>query len=571
MIGISPTSRTETSKNRLLIVSSSPDRVLRELGTKEFTDISVYSTLEHVGERPALSMRFDAVLLDLSGDPVEGWVDAIRGAHGLLLPDGSLVLFIRHPESYEPRDPSWASALGAFALERAEVRGVFTVLSLKRGDVDLHDTGYRALGALWGIAQTRSDRYGGSPAAAEDGTASLDAPDGALANSLPEGTAHEGERGSVGQEASRRPADFKQVPYPSRPLAAGPMSRMISFWRRHKRIGLLVAASMLAVVTLAAFFHASESWIVVEIAALGLFTLSVLVLVYQRIRQVGSSVKKTNLLVRKLLNELGVVDRKQSTKLQQLQVEGAIGRAELAEIRESFITLRRDDVNAPRPATLDSVTQLLRIQYDQIQALMNLYALVDVTAAMPPLRGWMASPDVLLLMAQELLTRRPALVVECGSGSSTVWLAMVIKKHGLPTRLISVDHLEEYQSATQRLLREHGLTSVAEVRLAPLLPTQLPNHGTPWYDASVFEDLSGIGLLFVDGPPAATGPLARMPALPLLQSRLSPDALVVLDDTIRSDEVETVRVWQQYHHELDVRFLSSEAGTAVIRMGMQRE
>ena len=57
-----------------------------------------------------------------------------------------------------------------------------------------------------------------------------------------------------------------------------------------------------------------------------------------------------------------------------------------------------------------------------------------------------------------------------------------------------------------------------------------------WYERDAWSDLTDIGLMFVDGPPAAAGPESRYPAGPLLIPRCAADALILLDDTQRKDE-----------------------------------
>jgi hypothetical protein len=64
-----------------------------------------------------------------------------------------------------------------------------------------------------------------------------------------------------------------------------------------------------------------------------------------------------------------------------------------------------------------------------------------------------------------------------------------------------------------------------------------------WYQTDVFADLQGIDLLVVDGPPARASLEARYPALPTLRDRLSPNAIVVLDDAGREDETQIVERW----------------------------
>jgi len=61
--------------------------------------------------------------------------------------------------------------------------------------------------------------------------------------------------------------------------------------------------------------------------------------------------------------------------------------------------------------------------FDQVQALHSLYAELDLPQGLPPTRRWAASPDFLLLLTRRVRRTKPALVVECGSGTSTIVLA----------------------------------------------------------------------------------------------------------------------------------------------------
>src|SRR5687768_2537817 len=95
------------------------------------------------------------------------------------------------------------------------------------------------------------------------------------------------------------------------------------------------------------------------------------------------------------------------------------------------------------------------------------------------------------------------------------------------------------------MLAAHGLNAVAEVRDAPLRELTTNGKTYQWYDVDKLADLTGIDLLLVDGPPAATGPDARYPALSVLAERLAGTATVVLDDANREDERDAVRRWTE--------------------------
>ena len=124
---------------------------------------------------------------------------------------------------------------------------------------------------------------------------------------------------------------------------------------------------------------------------------------------------------------------------------------------------------------------------------------------------------------------KPKTIVELGSGVSTLVLAKSVGRGG---KVISIDHSEEYAGYTRELLKDHGIRNV-EIRVAPL--KKYPG-GIEWYDVSKIKNIRRIDLLLIDGPPAVTDPAARLPALAEFAPKLSPRAVVVLDDAIRESE-----------------------------------
>ena len=213
----------------------------------------------------------------------------------------------------------------------------------------------------------------------------------------------------------------------------------------------------------------------------------------------------------------------------------------------------------------DALQAQLATQLHQQQAMLNLFALVPVRDVVPTMGGWAASADVVTLLVGELLRLRPRLVVECGSGVSTLWTALAIEHHGLDCRVVSLDHDPYFAEQTRRSLRAHGVEQHVEVRDSQLVPTELDGHPTAWYDQAALAGLDDIGLLFVDGPPDATGPLVRYPAVPLLRSRLAPTATIVLDDLIRPGEKEVVARWRLQLGDFEVQQLPLQKGAAVFR------
>jgi predicted O-methyltransferase YrrM len=215
------------------------------------------------------------------------------------------------------------------------------------------------------------------------------------------------------------------------------------------------------------------------------------------------------------------------------------------------------------PATRGMVEAAATAVGNRLQATQNLFAMVAPRGPVPPLVGYVASPDVLLELVQRFLTLRPTLTLECGSGTSTLFLALAAQQHGVAGRIVSLESSAEYAEATRALLAEHGVAHLAEVRHAPLGPTELADHDLPWYDRGALEDLHDIGLAFVDGPPGTVGPAARYPFVPLLLDRFAPRCAIVLDDANRSDERGVLERWADLLPDFDHRFLTLARGAGL--------
>lgn len=204
---------------------------------------------------------------------------------------------------------------------------------------------------------------------------------------------------------------------------------------------------------------------------------------------------------------------------------------------------------------------------NRLQATQNLFALVPPRGLVPPMVGYVAAPDVLLLLVQKFLSLRPSLAIECGSGTSTLFLALAAQQYGIDCRLVSLEHDPAFAESTRALLDDHGVSHLVDVRHATLTPTPLTDHPGPWYDPAAFQDLHDIGLAFVDGPPGDTGPQARYPMVPLLADRLASSCTIVLDDMIRADERGVAERWMTQLEGFRYQYLPLIRGAGIFSRG----
>jgi predicted O-methyltransferase YrrM len=199
----------------------------------------------------------------------------------------------------------------------------------------------------------------------------------------------------------------------------------------------------------------------------------------------------------------------------------------------------------------------------RIEDLIMLLTAIRTDVPLPPMRDYAIAPDFGNIIAREILGNRPRLIVEFGSGVSTLISAYCLKRLGAG-RLLSIDHDAEYVERSRRNVAAHGLASIAEVKHAPLTKLQLDGKSWKYYDLSGIDNTL-IDLLVIDGPPLSTQGLTRYPALALLVNRLSPTAVVLLDDAARADEKEIVRIWRERFPEFHYEFVGTERGTAIFR------
>ena len=195
------------------------------------------------------------------------------------------------------------------------------------------------------------------------------------------------------------------------------------------------------------------------------------------------------------------------------------------------------------------------IAYRQTEAFIQLSNLMQFKSAIPPTRSWAASPDLLLLISEAVKKNKPALVVELGSGVST----LVCAKSGA-RKVISIDNSEQYGGKTRDLLKEHKVRGV-EIRIAPLRPYA---NGSEWYEVSALKDLKKIDLLIVDGPPGSKNPEARYPALKEFKDKLSAKAIVIIDDVNRDGERKLAEDFAKALPNHTLTILDHEKGTAII-------
>jgi hypothetical protein len=150
--------------------------------------------------------------------------------------------------------------------------------------------------------------------------------------------------------------------------------------------------------------------------------------------------------------------------------------------------------------------------------------------------GWSAHHEYLAACVDRALGTSGA-ILECGSGLSTVLLAIVAQKRGLA--LWSLEHLPIWAERVQGCLVQRRIYGV-RIHVAPLRL-----YGDfEWYAAPLADMPRQFTLVVCDGPPSATCG-GRYGLLPVMKDRLSDDCQILLDDASRAAEQTIAQRWAE--------------------------
>lgn len=211
--------------------------------------------------------------------------------------------------------------------------------------------------------------------------------------------------------------------------------------------------------------------------------------------------------------------------------------------------------------TLSKILRLNEQNNIQTEAMQTLYSIFQFNTPLPATRKMAASPDFLKLVVETILSEQPKLVVELGSGISTILAGKALEKNG-GSDLISIDNDDKYAEHTRNKIRLEELSDIARVITANLNLQTINGKNYMWYENSFKNEINqNIDLLIVDGPPRIINKNARYPAIPLLKKFITDDTIILLDDGRRKDEQNTVELWLKELDKFKAEYFNTEKGT----------
>ncbi len=266
-------------------------------------------------------------------------------------------------------------------------------------------------------------------------------------------------------------------------------------------------------------------------------------------------------------------------------------RCQLANMRlESDASWLLDGAARPASTVRRAIEATVRKEaanaVSQLEAHANLQRYLSEGQLMPELHGWPVSPDFAVMLIDLVESNDYDLVIEFGSGTSTLLMAIALaraakrRRRSAPAVQVAFEHLGEFHQQTRSLLERAGVAHAVQLELAGL-QTWESAQGTAYAFYACHDKLDAIVrtmpgaiakvLVVVDGPPAATGQHARYPALPIVLASLRGVAMdVLLDDHARPEEQEVSKMWladlEAAGHHAAVSVPSLEKGACLIKV-----
>jgi len=150
--------------------------------------------------------------------------------------------------------------------------------------------------------------------------------------------------------------------------------------------------------------------------------------------------------------------------------------------------------------------------------------------------GWAAEVEFLEELAHRVVSTRGP-ILECGSGATTLLLSSLAARRG-----VEVWVLEHEPHWAARVAQALGPDRIGALNMST---RPLRRFGEfDWYDAPLSRMPPAFRLVVCDGPPETTRG-GRYGVVPILATRLSPDAALLLDNAGRAKQATALRRWAQ--------------------------
>jgi hypothetical protein len=155
---------------------------------------------------------------------------------------------------------------------------------------------------------------------------------------------------------------------------------------------------------------------------------------------------------------------------------------------------------------------------------------------------WALGPETIEYLQRQLSIDKPRIVIECGAGLSTIWLAQYASRSSgdvPPARIVSLEQSAEEVERILGRLRSLGLDRYVSILHAPL--DEDGNYRCDLDQILRATDHRRADWVLIDGPSGPPG--CRSSTLPSLMPCCNDRARWYLDDAFRDAELDILKQW----------------------------
>jgi len=217
----------------------------------------------------------------------------------------------------------------------------------------------------------------------------------------------------------------------------------------------------------------------------------------------------------------------------------------IKKIYKKLFTAVRNSENYPM------LSQHMNANIHALNSLNNLFG-TDFNKYIP-FTDYALSPYSIAHILNDLAINLRKNIVEFGSGTSTIYVALFLQKHSAGQTFISFDQ----DAAWQQALKSNYLNGIPfnknqHIKLihAPLKITEYGKQDeSKWYcEETVNKNIEKkVDCIIVDGPTGDVNKYSRYPVINFIANNLTDNGVVFVDDAYREDETVLIRELVKNH------------------------
>lgn len=275
----------------------------------------------------------------------------------------------------------------------------------------------------------------------------------------------------------------------------------------------------------------------------------------------------------KLLHQTEIKNLKKQIEQEKIAKQNLLKNIDFDQKILKQIDSYKDNLERTKKEIINAINKQTINTSIQVESFLNIIRYIDSGFYPIKLHKWPLSPDITQFLIEKIELNDYDLVIEFGSGTSTLVIAKALKIHKkkYPSKNIiqvAFEHNKQYYNQTKKILKIENLLDNIQLYHLQLINIEINNQKFKYYDCSKeMEKLSQNKnikniLVLVDGPPGNTCNQARYPAMYYLTKYFrSHNIDIVLDDYKRAEEKKVVDMWEELLKQKKITYSNVEIET----------